>query len=599
MTQATPHAPPAQPLASPPVTYPPQTAHQHLRPDTPWRNLWHLLRPYAGWLALGVILSFLTIVGNTVLMATSGWFITTMGLAGLSGISVNYFTPAGIIRGMAIVRTAGRYGERYVTHEATFRLIEGLRQWLLQTLEPLAPAGLQKYRSGDLVGRILTDTKALENFYLLFLLPVTVAILACIIFPIVLSLYSATLAVVVLLVMVLGGFALPLLTLRLINAPAKAYVQDLAHLRTVGQDALQNPEELLVLGATPLMITRFNQVCTRLQTTERPQHIWQVIGQNLSGLLAQSMLLLVPILCAPLLARGILHPSEMVMLALGTVAAFEAIAPLPMAFYTLPSIAAAARRIFGLIPAADAARNIPKESNHTAPAVATNAPPHIDITDITFAYAPNTPPVLRDFNLSISAGEKIALVAPSGYGKSTLFNLLLDFWQPQQGQICLSGQDYQQLTGETIRKTFSCASQHIHMFQATIAQNLRIAKPDASAAELEHVCQIVGLHDYISQLPAGYNSYIGVTDQDNIPQDNNSSQQRTGLSGGQIRRLALARALLHPAPVLLLDEPGAGVDDHTHYHLMADLMQHNAHKTIMIASHDPRDLQWVDRVVQL
>ena len=170
-----------------------------------------LLKPYSGWMLAGILISLLSLLANIVLMAVSGWFITAMALAGIAGVSMNYFSPAAIIRAAAIIRTAGRYAERLITHEATFRLLAAIRVWFYSKLEPLVPAVLEGYRSGDLFSRIQADIDSLNEFYLRILVPMAVAIAAIIMVTLFASRYDSALAWALFTLLSIAGIVLPVL----------------------------------------------------------------------------------------------------------------------------------------------------------------------------------------------------------------------------------------------------------------------------------------------------------------------------------------------------------------------------------------------------
>ncbi|MES9850584.1 MAG: hypothetical protein ABW170_01975 [Candidatus Thiodiazotropha sp. L084R] len=173
-----------------------------------WR-LMLLMRPVLGWMLLGGLLSFITLIANVTLMATSGWFIAAMAIAGIHGATMNYFTPAAIIRFSAIVRTLGRYVERLITHNATLRILSQLRVWFYEQIEPLAPAGLESFRSGDLLSRIRADIDTLDQFYLRLLLPVVVALSASLVFLIFLALFDPVLVIIEASLLITAGVGLP------------------------------------------------------------------------------------------------------------------------------------------------------------------------------------------------------------------------------------------------------------------------------------------------------------------------------------------------------------------------------------------------------
>lgn len=546
-------------------------------------ELWRLLslfQHYRGWMALGVFLSFLTVLANVGLMAVSGWFITAMALAGVAGVSMNYFTPSALIRLAAIVRTAGRYGERLVTHEATFRLLTELRVWFYERIEPLAPAVLENYHSGDVLSRIRADIDTLNNMYLRLLVPVAVAVLATLVFVVALLFYHPLLAVVELSLLLVAGVLIPWLMNRWGHTTGKQMVKTSAQLRAALVSDLQGMGELLVYGAAESHAIRIRQLSHDLAAQQQVMSRLSGFAQGALGLCANLTLWLMLLLAIPLVRDGTLAPPELAMLALFALASFEAVAPLPLAFQSLGETLAAARRIFAL------ADSLPAVSEPTQPLP---PPEHWDLrlTDVSFAYSPATPTVLHGFNLDWPQGRKVAIVGASGAGKSTLISLLLRFREPTSGQILLAEQPLAHYHSEDLRRHMAVVPQQTHLFNATIRANLLLAKPDATPEELEAVCRTALLHDFIASQPDGYATWVGETG--------------VKVSGGQAKRLAIARALLKPAKLLVLDEPTEGLDAETAQQLMANLLAwvEARGQSLLLITHQRHGLGAMDQVIRL
>jgi ATP-binding cassette subfamily C protein CydC len=281
-------------------------------------------------------------------------------------------------------------------------------------------------------------------------------------------------------------------------------------------------------------------------------------------------------LAIPLVADGRLAPPQLAMLALFTLASFEAVAPLPLAFQQLGRTLAAARRLFAIVDARPAVEE---------PAGPSPRPDRFDIriADLGFSYPGAAAPALDGLSLDVPQGGRVAIVGASGSGKTTLFNLLLRFWTPDRGTIHLGGHDLAQYRGDDLRRYVTLVSQHTHLFDLSIRDNLLIAAPDASPARLEQACRVAQIHDFITTLPEGYDTWAGETG--------------VRLSGGQARRIAIARALLRDAPVLLLDEPTEGLDGETEQALMESLDRLMVGRTVILITHRPVGLDWADQVL--
>jgi len=539
-----------------------------------------LFKPYWRWMALGVLLALLTVLANVALLALSGWFITAMALAGVAGLGMNYFTPAALIRGAALVRTVGRYGERLVTHEATFRLIAQLRVWFYEQLEPLAPAGLAAYRSGDLLSRVRADIDRLDHVYLRLFLPVAVALLATVIFVIFLLWFHPLLAVVEVVLLALAGGLLPWWVNKRGQHSSAQQVHLASELRAALVSDLQGMAELQIYGAAEAHAAEVERLAQALAQQQSILGRLQGLSQAALSLCASLAMWGVLVVAIPLVNTGQLAAPQLAMLALFALASFEAVMPLPLAFQLWGETQAAARRIFSVadqaVPVSDPAKPAPL-----------NPPLHWRLDDVSYCYTAASQAALSAVNLDIPPGKRLALVGATGAGKSTLLSLLLRFQEPSTGTVYLNDQAVQAYAADAVRAHLAVLPQQSHLFNTTISANLRLAKPDASAAELEQMCRIAMIHSTIIAQPAGYETLVGETG--------------LRLSGGQARRVALARALLKPAQCLILDEPTEGLDPESARAVMDNVLAHVTAQgqSLIVITHRLNGLAALDEVVVL
>jgi ATP-binding cassette subfamily C protein CydC len=540
-----------------------------------------LFRPCRGWLLLGIFLSFITLLANVGLLAISGWFIATMGLAGVAGVSTNYFTPSALIRAMAIIRTAGRYGERLVTHEATLRVLAGIRVWFYEQIEPLAPAGLDRYRSGDLLSRIRADIDRLDQVYLRLILPVSVALLALLVFALVLSYYHPLLALAEVSVLLIAGVLLPWWVQHQGYQTSRQIISTSAQIRTALVSNLQGMGELLVYGAADKHAQQLQTLSDELAVHQQRMNRLTSLAQSGLGLCANLGLWLVLLIAIPLLHQGVIMPADVAMLALFALACFEAVAPLPLAFQALGETAEAIRRIFMLV---DQQPLVSEPENPLA------MPERLDFRfeRVSFAYpgaAEQRPAAVTQLSFDFPAGKKLAIVGATGSGKSTITHLLLRFYQPDSGAVLLNGQPLQQFSSEALRTKIAVVPQQTHLFNQSVRNNLLLAQAEATQAELEAVCRLAMVHDAIMSFPEGYDTFAGETG--------------LRLSGGQARRLAIARALLKPAAVLILDEPTEGLDPENAQQLMANIIDECERRgqSLLLITHRLQQLDRFDEVL--
>ncbi len=542
------------------------------------RRLWSLYAPYRGWMLLGTCVALLTLLANIALMSAAGWFLTAMAAAGTAGVAMNYFTPAALIRASAIIRTVGRYGERLINHEATFRLIARLRVWFYEHLEPLAPARLQQYHSGDLLSRIRADIDALDGLYVRVLVPVAVASLAILFLSALLASLHPLLALSALIFWGLAGLGLPVWAERRGRIPGKRLAEDEGALRAVVIDGIQGLAELTIYGAAEPQARRIDALSRQLITEQRQIASDQGLTQAGVGLCAGLSLWVMLWIAIPLVEGGRIEPPVLAMLALLIIASFESVAPLPTAFQMLGRTLAAARRLFAIVD--------------TQPAVPDPSAPSpslqrfgIRCQGLSFTYPGAAEPALVGVDFQIPEGGRLAILGSTGSGKTTLFHLLLRFWEADCGTIEIGGQDIRRFRGDDLRRFIAVVSQHTHLFSTTIRENLLIANPQASQDQIESACRTAQVHDFIAALPEGYDTWVGETG--------------VRLSGGQARRIAIARALLKDAPILLLDEPTEGLDPATERDLMQALNSLMRGRTVLLIAHRPAGLQWVDQVLVL
>ncbi len=573
-------------------------------------RLWRLFQPYRGWMLGGFAVALVTLLANVTLMAISAWFVTAMAVAGAAGVAMNYFTPAAMIRGSAIGRTAGRYFERLITHEATLRQLAGLRVWFYRHLEPLAPARLMEYHSADLLTRIRADIDALDNLYVRVLVPVLVAITASLAFFIFTALYDLRLALLLLDMLIIAGVVLPALGHWLGKAPGRRIVALQAELRQTSIDGTQGLSELLVYGAADDHARHLDHLSQALVAEQARMSQLTGIAQAATGLTANLTLWGMLWLGIPLLQDGSLAPPQLAMLALFSLATFEAVAPLPMAFQQLESTLTAARRLFAIVDTGPAVPEPtgpapqPKDSGLSIEGLRFRYPSTVASSGSGGSDSPDPgrgsgsggsslgmrsdtqrPAILDGIDLELPPGRRVAIVGATGSGKTTLFNLLLRFWAPEAGSIRLGGEPLEQFPGEALRSRIALVSQHTHLFDASIRENLLIAAPDAPQGLLEQACATAQIHDFIAELPEGYDTWVGETG--------------VRLSGGQARRIAIARALLRDAPILLLDEPTEGLDAVTERALMDAVQRLMAGRTVLLITHKPVALAQMDEILVL
>ncbi|NJN97832.1 MAG: thiol reductant ABC exporter subunit CydC [Anaerolineales bacterium] len=552
-----------------------------------WRLL-QLIAPFAPWMALAALLGLATVGSSIGLMATSAYIIAKAALhpsvaeLQLAIVGVRFF---GLSRGLS------RYLERYVSHHVTFKLLARLRVWFYEQIEPLAPARLMSYRSGDLLSRIVSDIDTLEHFFVQVIAPPVVALFTALLVGLLLARYDWRLAVTALFFLGLAGLGLPWLSYHLTGNLGARLVAVRAELKVVLIDTLQGLADVLACGREHSQLAQVHRVSHTL-TAIQARLAWLTgLHTALSGLLANLATVAILVVAIPLVRSGQVDGVYLGVFVLATLASFEAVFPLSAAFQNLEGSLAAARRLFDLVDVEPVIEDgphpvtlSPKEGGGRE----ADAPPRslsMVVENLHFRYQPTEPPVLNGLNFNLPAGGRLAIMGPSGAGKSTLVHLLLRFWDYQAGRIELGGRDLRSFSPEEVRGLISVVSQQTHLFNTTVRENLLMARPDAATEEIVQAARQAHIHDFIESLPQGYETWLG--------------EYGLRLSGGERQRLAIARAILKDAPLLILDEATTHLDAVVEREVRQALEPLLKGRTTLIITHRPSDLALADDVLLL
>lgn len=547
------------------------------------KDLWFFLKlfkPHSGWLAGGIFLSSLTALSSIALLTLSGWFISASAIAGLiaidgSALVFNFVLPAAQIRALAITRTLGRYGERVVTHEATFRVLAGIRSWFFQQLIPLVPGRLSMMRSGDLLSRMTADIDALDALYLRLLAPAVVAAIGVTAVTVFLAFYAPTVSLTTGLMLLIASVWVPWIFNRLGSAGAEEIVVLAANFRIRQLDMIQGLADLIANRAYGRFSDFLVQFSDLMINVQRRNNRLSAISSAFTLLLSQMTLLMALVLAAIAFQDNLLSGADLALVIFCVIAAFELVMPLPQALQMLGKPRKAARRI----------RQVTEMPPTIVPSEQPLALPvryDVQLNNVSFRYPEQQEQALKNISLTIPQGGKIAIIGPSGSGKTTLLQLLMRYYDPEQGSVLLGGQDIRQLDADELVSCFGVLSQRSQLFAATIKENLLIAKPDASLAELNAAIKAAGLENFVGCLPEGLETWVG--------------ESSVKVSGGEARRIALARLYLKNAPVLILDEPTEGLDSDTERDVFKALMDFAKEKTVIMVTHREAGLSLVDVV---
>ncbi len=534
-----------------------------------------LARPAAGRLVLATLAG----VGATGcaigLMAASAWLISRAA----QHPPVLHLTVAIVaVRASALGRAGLRYVERLTGHDAALRVLGEVRVREYASLERLAPVGLVRARAGDVVSRFVSDMDSAVDVITRFVLPYLVVVLAGV----------ATAAFVASLLPAVGAILLVGLLVACAGVPAiQAVVARREDRRTAqlrgeltGQvvELLHGAPDLVAYGAGPERLEGIAETDRRLRWAAARASTSVGLGGALVAMTAGACVWAALALGTPAVRDGTLAGVLLAVIVLVPLAVFEAVATLPAAAAQLGLARSALRRVFDILD-----RPAPIEEAGQ-PAQLPPPPYHLRLENVTARWADGAPDAVTALDLDLTPGGRVALVGPTGGGKSTVAALLVRFLDPVNGRVTINGVDLRRLAIDDVRRVVGLVAEDAYVFDTTIEQNVRIGRPDATTDEIRAALAAARLLDWVDGLPAGLATALG---------------ERGGrLSGGQRRRLVLARALLADFPVLVLDEPTEHLDRAAAAAITADLLA-TSDRTVLLITHDLYGLSFVDAVVHL
>jgi ATP-binding cassette subfamily C protein CydC len=522
-----------------------------------------------------MLLGALTVAAGIGLLSTSAYLIARAALH--PSIAELQVAIVGV-RFFGIARGVFRYLERLQTHNTAFRLLARLRVWFYEHLEPLAPARLLSQRSGDLLSRIVADIETLQHFFLRVITPPGVAVAIIFAVTFFMSRFDLWLSVQLLFFLSLVGLALPLLTKRLAKPFGESEVELRSTLNAALVDGVQGNADILAFEQGPSHLDLVSNLTTDIAGT-RERNAWVAgLSIGLVGLTTNLAVVAALLRTIPLVQIGMLEGYLLAVVVIATIASFEAVAPIPDALQHLESSLAAAGRLFDIVDAPPAV--IDPESYKPLPEST-----QIHASKLTFRYAEALPSALRELDFDITPGHILAVIGPSGSGKSSIAHLLLRFWDYSEGEILVGGTDLRSFRLEELRSLFSVISQDTYLFHGSIRDNLLYARPDAGDAEIFAALEQAQLLALVHTLPQALDTPIG--------------ERGLMLSGGERQRLSITRALLRDAPIWIADEPTANLDPLTEYEVMRSLIGLMRERTSLLLTHRLIQLEDVDEILVL
>ena len=531
-------------------------------------------------LLLGTILAITSLSASIGLLSLSGWFLAASFLVG-STILFNFFYPSSGVRGLAIGRTISRYFERLVTHDATFRVLAELRISVFKKLIPLSPSGLNHFRNSELLNRLVADVDTLDTLYLNLLSPFISAIMVITFMAIGLSFVSALLAVIICSTLLALLFIFPAIFYRLGQKSGKKIIQARAEYRSQFIEWIQLNAEFLLFGLVPQMT----------QNLEKTEQTWlhsqskesQLTGFSnalltfMNGILVCVVFLLVT---TAIDASSADNPEALVALVIFCVmASAEILMPIGIAFLHLGQLMTAAERLNDLIEQ----RPLVEFNGSTRWQKIAENQPLVRFEKVTFNYPSNHQATLNGLSFEVNKGQKVAILGKTGSGKSTIFQLLNRHYDPTSGQILLANCNVADYPEATLRSHLVTLSQRVHIFSQTLRDNLLMGNPQATDEQLKLVLEQVELAYLLQE--QDLDLWLG--------------EGGRPLSGGEQRRLGLARVLLSNAELVLLDEPTEGLDRETEQQILMLIFAHCQARTLLMITHRLQGLERFDRVYRI
>jgi thiol reductant ABC exporter CydC subunit len=532
-------------------------------------------RPLRRRLTLSILLGACSIGAGIGLMATAGYLISK---SALEPPILSLGVAIGLVQFFGVSRAAFRYLERLVSHDAAFRFLGRLRVSFYERLEPLVPGGLGTARSGDLLSRFVGDVETMQFLFLRAVAPPLVALVACagavsaaaIVLPVAAPVLGVGLAAGALIAAAATGSATRASVRR--EAPLRA------ELTSEIVEALALTPELVAFGRVDWELARIDTADSSLAGLAHRHRRIAGLGEALVLLASGLTLVAMLAVATSAVAGGRLGSVWLGMLALLALSSFEAVRPLPLAAQQSGAVASAAERLYEL-----ADRPAPvHEPAHPLPLPETGV---LRLEQATFRYGERGPWILDGVSLELRPGRRLALVGESGAGKTTIANILVRFLELDGGRVTLNRHDLGDYAQDDVRRLVALAGQDAHLFSTTIRENVRFARPGASDEEIAESLHRAGVWDWVSSLPEGLDTYVG--------------EVGGQVSGGQRRRIALARAFLSGAPLLVLDEPTAHLDRATAEAVMNDLLSASGDVGLLVITHDELMLDRFDEVLRL
>ncbi len=528
-----------------------------------------LVKPLTGYMLLAITMgvignlcaSFITILGGYAVVQFLG-FAVPLSLTAICVMLVVF----GVARGLL------RYGEQACNHFIAFKLLALIRDKVFAALRKLAPAKLEGREKGDLIAVITADIELLEVFYAHTISPIVIAAVFSLLLTLLIGSYHWLLGLVAVAAYLTVGVLVPIIVSKKSGDKGLTFRTKSGELSGFVLDSLRGLDETIQYGEGEKRLAEMN--ARSMDLAEDEALLKKKAGEGTASvgtiLIAFDMLMLFA--ASMLYSKGLVGFDGVLIPTIALMSSFGPTVSLANLGGTLQYTFAAGNRVLDILEETPVVEDVTGEASLEFEGAS--------VQDLSFAYGEQE--ILRDLSLDFPKGEIVGIVGRSGCGKSTLLKLLMRFWKADQGSVQISGRDINRVNTDQLRDMESFVTQETHLFKDSIRNNLLIAKQDATQEEIEAACRKASVHDFIMSLPQGYDTDVG--------------ELGDTLSGGERQRLGLARAFLHDAPFMLLDEPTSNLDSLNEAVILKALHQQHSDKTVVLVSHRKSTMGIADRV---
>ncbi|WP_425539509.1 amino acid ABC transporter ATP-binding/permease protein [Microaceticoccus formicicus] len=532
-------------------------------------NLIGIVKPLMGQMFFAILLGTLGHISATLIPVLGVVIITDILGIGI-GIGGNHLLVFVIM--LALLRGIFRYGEQYLNHYIAFKLLALIRDKVFYALRRLCPAKLEGKDKGDLISLITSDIELLEVFYAHTISPIAIAIAMAIIVASTMASFHPLLALASLTAHFIVGGLIPVITARLGGDSGIKYRTGAGELSAFTLDSLRGLNETLQYSASENRQSQMRMKTDELLATEKKMKESGAIASAITQTTILGADLIFLFIAAVLYIQGNISFSGLLISQILIMSSFGPFISLANLGSGLQNTFAAANRILDILeedPVCEDIGGLDHRTFNGAKAL-----------DISFSYDDEL--ILDGISADFPKGEIIGIHGKSGSGKSTLLKLLMRFWKVDDGEIVISGETIENINTQDLRDMESYVTQETHLFSSSISDNLRIAKRNASQSELEEACKKASVHDFIAKLPSGYETKVG--------------ELGDRLSGGERQRIGLARAFLHGAPLVLLDEPTSNLDSLNEAVILKSVVEEKENRTVILVTHRESTMSLADRV---